>query len=123
MEELPLLNRTILVVEDAYVVALEAQRIVEEAGAARVLLAATVDDVRSALAAEESIDLCILDLKLGAEDAGPLISEILGRGIRVLVATGFGTVDFEMDVPILRKPYQESELVDAIRTAIQTKPG
>ena len=42
----------------------------------------TVEDVRSALAAEPKIDLCILDLKLGEEDAQPLIGGILhGRGI------------------------------------------
>jgi DNA-binding response OmpR family regulator len=123
VDPLPLHRRTILIVEDAYLVALEAQRVVEEAGAARVLLAATVDDVRSALAAEEGIDLCILDLKLGEEDAGPLIRDMLGRGIAVLVATGFDAKSLAIGAPVLRKPYQERELIDAIRVAIRPEMG
>lgn len=118
VDPLPLYRRTILIVEDEYIVALEAQRVVEEAGAARVLLAGTVDDVRSALAAEQKIDLCILDLKLGKEDARPLIQAILERGTAVLVATGFGATSPAIGAPVLRKPYQEKELIDAIRAAI-----
>ena len=122
VDPLPLYRRTILIVEDAYVVAVEAQRIVEEAGAERVLLAGTVDDVLSVLAAEKRIDLCILDLKLGEEDARPLIADILKRGIPVLVATGFSSATPLCDVPVLRKPYQEKELVDAIRAAVRSDP-
>jgi DNA-binding response OmpR family regulator len=119
VDPLPLYRRTILIAEDAYLVALDAQRIVEEAGASRVLLAATVDDVRSALAVEQKIDLCILDLKLGEESAEPLIKEMLDSGIPVLVATGFDSTSPTIGVPVLRKPYQENELIDAIRSAIR----
>ena len=119
VDPLPLYRRTILIAEDAYLVALDAQRIVEEAGASRVLLAATVDDVRSALAVEQKIDLCILDLKLGEESAEPLIKEMLDSGIPVLVATGFDSSSPTIGVPVLRKPYQENELIDAIRSAIR----
>lgn len=118
MKTLPLSDRIVLIVEDAYLIALEAQRIVEEAGARRVMLASNVEDVRRALAAEPVIDLCVLDLKLGEEDATPLINEIVERGIRLIVATGFDCTKPVVGVPLLKKPYQETELVDAIRTAL-----
>ena len=66
-----LAGRTVLIVEDAYLIALEAQRMAEEAGAERVVLASSVEDVRTLLAGEPKIDICVLDLKLGEEDASP----------------------------------------------------
>ena len=118
---LPLSGRTVLIVEDAYLIALEAQRIVEEAGARRVILAGSVEDSRSALAAEPGIDVCILDLRLGEQDATPLIREIGERGIPVLVVTGFDSTSPEVDVPLLKKPYQETELIEAIRGVIRDR--
>jgi DNA-binding NtrC family response regulator len=114
-------GRTILIVEDAYLIALEAQRIVEEAGAERVVLANSVQDVRALLAAEPNIDVCVLDLRLGEEDASPLIGEIAERGIAVLVATGFDSVSPAVDVPLLKKPYEEAEFVEAIRAVLRDK--
>lgn len=118
---LPLSGWTVLIVEDAYLIALEAQRIVEEAGARRVILAGSVEDSRSALAAEPGIDVCILDLRLGEQDATPLIREIGERGIPVLVVTGFDSTSPEVDVPLLKKPYQETELIEAIRGVIRDR--
>jgi len=118
---LPLSGWTVLIVEDAYLIALEAQRIVEEAGARRVILAGSVEDSRSALAAEPGIDVCILDLRLGEQDATPLIREIGERGIPVLVVTGFDSTSPEVDVPLLKKPYQETELIEAIRCVIRDR--
>ena len=118
---LPLSGRTILIVEDAYLIALEAQRIVEEAGARRVILAGSVEHSRSALAEEPGIDVCILDLRLGEQDATPLIREFGERGIPVLVVTGFDSTSPEVDVPLLKKPYQETELIEAIRGIIRDR--
>jgi DNA-binding response OmpR family regulator len=120
-ESLPLTGRTILIVEDAYLIALEAQRIVEEGGAERVLLANTVDGVRALLAAEPNIDICVLDLRLGEEDASPLIAEMAERGVLVLVATGFDSVSPDVDVPLLKKPYEEAEFIEAIRAVLRDK--
>ncbi|MGH6925395.1 MAG: response regulator [Propylenella sp.] len=118
MNARPLAGLTILIVEDTYLIALEVQRMVEEAGAQRATLAATVSEVRERLAAGRPIDVCILDLRLGEEDATPLIEELRERGIAVLVATGFDSVGPNVDVPLLQKPYQEAELVAAIRAAL-----
>ncbi len=89
LKRLPLSGCNILIVEDAYLIALEAQRVVEEAGAEAAVLANSMEDVRALLATEPNVDVCVLDLKLGDEDATPLIAEMAARGIPVLVATGF----------------------------------
>jgi DNA-binding response OmpR family regulator len=110
---------TFLIVEDAYLIALEAQQIVEDAGAKRVILASTVDDARTALASVAGIDICVLDLKLGEEDATQLIEHLRSLGVAVLVATGFDTTVPDIDAPLLKKPYQEAEFLEAIHAIIR----
>ena len=115
---LPLSGLAILIVEDAYLIALEAQRAVEEAGARSVILARTLEDARAALHSGQRIDVCVLDLMLDHEDASPLLGELAKEGIAVLVASGFDTTNPNLDVPYLRKPYQEGEFIEALRSAV-----
>jgi DNA-binding response OmpR family regulator len=109
-----LAGMTVLVVEDEYLIALEAQRMIEEAGADEVRLAYTVAEVHKLLADGPQIGAAVLDLKLGREDASPLIAEFHDRGIPFLIATGFDT-DLPEGIPSLSKPYRDVELVAAIR--------
>lgn len=113
MKDSPLAGATVLVVEDEYLIALEAQRMVEEAGAAEVLLANSIAEVRKLLADGPQIDAAVLDLKLGQEDASPLIAEFRERGVPMVVATGFETGAPD-GVSRLSKPYREVELIDAL---------
>jgi DNA-binding response OmpR family regulator len=103
---------TVLVVEDEYLIALEAQRIAEEAGAGEILLANSVAEVRKLLTDGPKIDVAVLDLGLGKEDASPLIEEFGKCGIALLVTTGFDGGGPEVR---LSKPYRDTELVAAIR--------
>jgi DNA-binding NtrC family response regulator len=113
MNESLLAGMTVLVVEDEYLIALEAQRMIEEAGAEAVLLASSIAEVRKLLADGPRIDAVVLDLRLGKDDATPLIGAFGESGIPLLVATGFDTGAPE-DIPRLSKPYRETELVEAI---------
>jgi DNA-binding response OmpR family regulator len=114
MEDNLLTGITVLVVEDEYLIALEAQRMIEEAGAAAVVLANTVNEIRKLLADGPQIDAAILDLKLGKEDASPVMAEFRERNIPFLIATGFDGGAPE-GVPRLSKPYRDTELIAAIR--------
>jgi DNA-binding response OmpR family regulator len=109
---------SILVVEDEYLIALEAQRMIEDAGAKQVILANSIGDVRKLLADGPPIDAVVLDLKLGEEDASPLIAEFAGRNIPLLVTTGFDVAAPD-GIVCLTKPYREAELVDAISRLVQ----
>jgi DNA-binding NtrC family response regulator len=114
MQDRLLAGMTILVVEDEYLIALEAQRMIEEAGAGEVLLANSIAEVRKLLADGPRIDAAVLDLWLGREDATPLIGDFGDSGIPLLVTTGFGAGAPD-GVPCLAKPYRETDLVSAIR--------
>lgn len=109
-----LAGMTVLVVEDEYLIALEAQRIIEEAGADAILLANSVAEVRKLLADGPKVDVAVLDLRLGTEDASPLIEEFGKSRIALLVTTGFDS-GAPKGVACLSKPYRDSELVAAIR--------
>jgi len=109
----PLAGTTVLVVEDEYLIALEAQRMAEEAGAAEVLLAKSIAEVRKVLADGPRIDVVVLDLKLRDEDASTLIEDLVRRRIPFLVSTAFA-VDGPSGVPVLRKPYRDAEFIDAL---------
>ena len=114
-------GRAILVVEDEYLIALEAQRIVEEAGAALVVLTSSMAETSKLLSDGPRLDAVVLDLKLGEEDASPLISEFAARNIPLIVTTGFD-IEAPPGLQCLKKPYREAELVDAIVRLVQLKP-
>lgn len=113
----PLAGKTILIVEDEFLIALEAQHLVENAGASEVVLANSVRDVRMLLADGPQIDVAILDLKLGAEDATPLIEEFTSRTIPILVTTGFDR-GAPPGVKVLTKPYRDTQFIDAVQQLV-----
>ena len=104
---------TVLVVEDEFLIALDSQRILEEAGAGTVLLANSTGEVHKLLVNGPRIDASILDLKLGDEDATPLMEEFARRNIPFLVTTGLDAA-VPAGVRILPKPYRDAEFIDAI---------
>lgn len=104
---------TLLAVEDEFLIALDVQRILEDAGAATVLLANSIAEVQKLLADGPRIDAAVLDLKLGEEDASPLMEEFTRRAIPFVVTTGLDTAA-PKGIRILAKPYRDAEFVDAI---------
>ncbi len=113
----PLDGLTILIIEDEYLIASDVQRIVEDAGAAQVLLAGSTVTALTHLQSPCRVDVCILDLKLGDEDGRPLAQELLKRGVPFVVATG---MDVTADLPgilVVQKPYTDIQVVDALRQA------
>ena len=114
---------TVLIVEDEYLIATDLQRVVEDAGAERVLLARSTASAVGFLHASHRIDACILDLKLGDEDGRPLAQELLKRGIPFVVATGMGVdVDLDLaDLVMVQKPYSDAQVVEALNLARRSR--
>jgi DNA-binding response OmpR family regulator len=109
---------TVLIIEDEFLIAADVQRIVEDAGAARVLLASSTAAARGFLTGNRPIDLGILDLKLGSEDGLPLAQEFRDRRIPFVVATGLDRrMDCLSDLLVIQKPYNDREVVGALLKA------
>lgn len=117
----PLAGLSVLIIEDEFLIAVEAQRIVEEVGATEVHLASTVEDARRRLASGQPVDVAVLDIRLGDQDGAALVQDLAARNIPFVIATGLAlgagntpkTAAF-----VLVKPYRDAELVGAILSAL-----
>jgi DNA-binding response OmpR family regulator len=114
VDETALSGLTVLIIEDEFLIAADVQRIVEDAGAARTLLAGTTAAVRGFLAGELPIDIAILDLKLGAEDGLPLAQELRAARIPFVIVTGMDETDGLPDVVVVQKPFGDGQVVEAL---------
>ncbi|MEP0323005.1 response regulator [Bauldia litoralis] len=108
----PLSGLSVLIVEDEFLIAVEAQRIVEEAGAASAWPVNSVDAARKHLA-NQSVDVVILDMRLGDGDSGGLMAELLACGTPFVIASGLAMTHSHAAVVVM-KPYRDIDLVDAI---------
>jgi DNA-binding response OmpR family regulator len=105
----------VLVVEDEFIIALDVQRMMEEAGASEVTVAYSIEEARDLLAKGIHFDMGVVDLKLGGQDARPLIGELRARNIPLIVATGFDPGLEIEDTVVISKPYSDETVLSAIR--------
>ncbi len=79
----------ILVVEDEYLLAVELQEELHDAGAIVLGPVGSVADALVLLDAWTRVDGAILDVNLGGETAFPIAERLLERGIPFVFATGY----------------------------------
>jgi light-regulated signal transduction histidine kinase (bacteriophytochrome) len=101
-------GKTVLLVEDSMIIALDSEDVLRGLGAENVLVAAGVAQARAILA-RDGIDLAVLDVNLGVETSLPLADALSEAGTPFVFATGYGE---GMDlperyaaVPVVKKPY------------------
>lgn len=117
---LPLGGQRVLLVEDQYVIALDAEQILRESGASEVWIAATPAEAERALA-EMRPDFAVLDVNLGRTTSVGVAERLCLIGVPFIFATGYG--DSRMipenfrDVPVVRKPYSAAALVAGLDRA------
>lgn len=113
----PLSGLSVLIVEDEFLIAAEAQSIVEEAGAARALLANSVESARLHLKTLPRIDAVVLDMRLGDDNGGGLMADLTTMNIPFVIASGLA-MDHDGAAIVVMKPYREVDLLNAIRLAL-----
>ncbi|MES2494966.1 MAG: HWE histidine kinase domain-containing protein [Pseudomonadota bacterium] len=109
--------KTVLLVEDSMLIALDVEDALKALGATRVITASTVRQARSAVAADD-FDFAILDINLGADSSLSVAEELRSRGIPFLFASGYGeqaqlSRDFA-DAYVITKPYGRAEIIEAM---------
>lgn len=116
-----------LVLDDEYLIALDVQQILEDAGAASVTRLNGAADALEAWGKGSRFDLAVLHFKLGNTDIGSkavaaLLSE---HGILFIVLSGARPNEINagpfFTVPVVEKPYQASTLIEALHTALMAK--
>jgi len=107
----------VLLVEDSWHVGTALGSLLRVWGADVVGPAATTADAES-LISERAPDVAVIDINLrGGERAYDLIDRLHGRGIRVVVISGYSDVPRALGkaVAILEKPVDEAQLLASLR--------
>ena len=115
----------ILIVEDAFLIAAEMQRVLENAGH-EVVGMAPLTAFALAIAERRPPDLAIVDLQLALDLDGVRTAALLAErhGCRILISTGFpqSMVDeariHVKPAAVLQKPFTMEELVAAVDRAL-----
>lgn len=107
-------GRTILVVEDEFIVAAMLADVIEDEGAQVLGPVGSLDEAL-ALSAQDGIDAAVLDWNLGGEPGAPVARALMARGVPFVIATGYGDVEPEFaHVTVLSKPYAPHRLIEAL---------
>ncbi len=120
-----LCGRTILLVEDEYIIAMDMADQLRHAGATILGPAASGDEAIELIEDHvHDIDAAILDLNLGSgKTAYPIADRLAEIGVPYVFATGEVQVLREATGPVLEKPVIEAELLNAVRKLMPARPG
>ena len=110
----------ILLVEDEAIIAMTAEDMLADIGCTVVGTATTLAEALR-MAEGDGFDLALLDVNLAGEDSGPVADRLKALGRPFLFTTGYGSAGMNtthVDVPVVMKPYQISQLEEGIGAAL-----
>lgn len=102
-----LAGKTVLVVEDEYLLATLLKEVLEDLGAEVLGPFAKVEPALSALREHGMPAAALLDVNLGSEDSFPVVDELTRHGIQAVLLTGYDGMalpDPYRGLPRLHKP-------------------
>ncbi len=109
----PLRGQRILIVEDEILAMMELRSILEEAGAEIAGAASSLTQAQSLIG--EEFSLAVLDINVAGEMSFALADRLIGRGVKVLFATGYDSATLApahlRKTPTLQKPIDRVLLV------------
>lgn len=114
----------VLLVEDQVLIALDAESCLRELGASQVLIAPTSEHAMKHIN-QEPPDLAVLDVNLGDHTSAPVAEALRNLGVPFVFATGYGDTvmipESMRNVPIVRKPYADATLAEAISSLLKAR--
>lgn len=117
-----LAGAVVLLLEDEFLIAVDAERVLEELGAAEVKMTATLEEAERE-AAGRDFDLALLDVNINGQISLPLAHRLHDRGVPVVLATGYDLHASEIprDSACVSKPYSKEALNKAIATVLERR--
>lgn len=112
----PLEGVSVLVVENEFLLAINLETIMRDAGAARVELAASIADAKVHIE-KTRFDASILDIRLMDGDSLPLAEDLIRRGVPVVIHSGHANLGHSQAVPeavFLPKPSTPTQIVQSV---------
>ncbi|MGE3477217.1 MAG: response regulator [Rhodospirillaceae bacterium] len=114
----------VLLVEDEFLIALDAEEMLRELGAANVTIAGTFEDAQKRIG-EQAFDLAVLDVNLNGRKSFPLAEQLLKRGTPVVFGTGYNLITRQMDGyeagVCVTKPYTAASLQRGLAAVLKAK--
>lgn len=108
-----LAGRSVLVVEDEYVIALEMQRALADEGAEILGPVASVQGALELIDRCSRVDVAILDINLHGEPAYPVAKELRRKGVPFVFTTGYGAASVPKEfstVRLIEKPIDPQQI-------------
>lgn len=116
-------GRSILILEDEYLIAMDVEQTCLEWGAREVTILRSLHDLGEKPFEDWRFDAAILDLRLGGETTARFASQLMERRVPFVFATGLTNVgkiaEGFPDVPVVEKPYSGDELARVLAEVIQ----
>jgi CheY-like chemotaxis protein len=121
LTEISVSIKRVLVLEDNFIIALEAEDILKSLGVEHVEIASNVADAQ-ALIAEQSFDFALLDVNLGSQTSFDFAGLLIERGMAFGFVSGYGD-DFNFpvtlrDISRITKPFNESSMAGLLMSAM-----
>ncbi len=115
-------DREILVVEAEFLIALEIQRILEEAHAARMVFARSSEEAAALVDRLPNYDLVIVELIEGRDASEWFARQAKDAGTPLVLTVGSaeGTAAFP-GIPFVSKPFSEAALLEACAAAMASR--
>jgi CheY-like chemotaxis protein len=115
-------DKSVLLVEDSLIIALDAEDILRRLGAAHVATAGTVEHALEVIETERPA-LALLDINLGDQTSFPIADRLRQAGIPFLFATGYGEQaqlpDQHSGRMVVQKPYTLENVARALPLLFQ----
>ncbi len=108
-----------MILDDEAIIALDLAGMLQDLGHSVVSMATSVARGMD-FAIHGDLDMAILDINLHGATSFPLAAVLLGRGIPIIFASGYGErglIDGFRDALVLTKPYGMGDLTQAVAKA------
>lgn len=124
LTEIPMSVKRVLVLEDNFIIAMEAEDILTSLGVEHVEIATNIAQATALLDAQ-SFDFALLDVNLGNETSFSFAEVLLARGTFFGFVTGYGedsVFPAELrDIPRITKPFNEGSMSSLLATASSSR--
>jgi len=117
-----LTGTSVLLLEDEFLIAMDAEQILKELGVATVEIASTLTDAEQ-LAENVRFDVAMLDVNINGQVSFPLAESLWRRGVPVVFATGYEMRNqpFPEFAMCVTKPYTSANLLEALTMALRSR--
>jgi DNA-binding response OmpR family regulator len=121
----PLAGLRVFLVEDETLVAMLLEDMVTDLGGQVIGSASRLSRALEIVADPAAgIDLAVLDVNLGGEEAFPVATLLAERGIPFVFSTGYGNAGLPPDWrsrPTLQKPFTQEQVTSVLRAALDCR--